>query len=440
MKHTFENDVLTIYPEGNIDTTNAESVGQEIDALIGEHSENALVLDMEDLKYISSAGLRQILRLKKKEKDFKVVNCSSEIYDIFEMTGFTEMMDISKAFRKMSVEGCQVIGEGSNGIVYRLNPDTIIKVYKNNDALDDIKRERELAKTALVLGVNTAIPFDVVNVGDKYGSVFELLSAKSLTALILEDKENRDKYIRIFADMLKDIHKTEVKEGVLPSAKQAAIGWVEWLNGHIPAETYDKLHAMVEAVPESNMMIHGDYHTNNVHYDNNEAILIDMDTLSVGHPLFEFSSIYLAFKGFGETDHTRTEKFLKIDYITAGYIFDKLIDYYFEGKDEAYKNSVVDKARVISYTRALRRTIKREPDNKTDIEHFHKQLIGLIVKISDTADVFIEKIPKFLFCMQIFYLRTKEQCKTGFLKDFSVPCFVQDPLHFFRKRHGFRIA
>ena len=39
--------------------------------------------------------------------------------------------------------------------------------------VDDIKRERELAKTALVLGVNTAIPFDVVKVGDKYGSVFE---------------------------------------------------------------------------------------------------------------------------------------------------------------------------------------------------------------------------------------------------------------------------
>ena len=164
MKNTFENNVLTIYPVGNVDTANAEQFGKEVDELRAQYPDGQLVLDMEELKYISSAGLRQILRLKKKEKDLKIINCSSEIYDIFEMTGFAEMMDISKGYRKMSVEGCEVIGEGSNGIVYRLNPDTIIKVYKNNDALEDIKRERELAKTALVLGVNTAIPFDVVKV------------------------------------------------------------------------------------------------------------------------------------------------------------------------------------------------------------------------------------------------------------------------------------
>lgn len=381
MKNAFENNVLTVYPEGNIDTTNAEEFGSQVDELLSQHPGCSLILDMDELNYISSAGLRQILRLKKKGMDLKIINCSPEIYDIFEMTGFAEMMDISKAFRKMSVEGCEVIGEGSNGIVYRLNPDTIIKVYKNNDALDDIKRERELAKTALVLGINTAIPFDVVMVGDKYGSVFELLSAKSLTRLILDEPENRDKYIKIFADMLKDIHNTEVKEGVLPSAKEAAIGWVEWLKEHIPAETYEKLHRLVEEVPESNMMIHGDYHTNNVHYDNTEAILIDMDTLSVGNPVFEFSSIFLAFKGFGELNPKATEEFLKIDYETAGYIFDKLVDYYFEGKDENYKKAAIEKAKTVGYCRILRRTIKREPEKTEAIEHFRKQLIDHVNKV-----------------------------------------------------------
>ena len=196
MKNTFENGVLTIYLEGNVDTSNAEEVGKEIDEIRNEHPDGKFVLDLQDLKYISSAGLRQILRLKKKEPEFKIINCSSEIYEIFDMTGFAEMMDIEKAYRQMSVEGCEKIGEGSNGVVYRLNPDTIIKVYKNNDALEDIKRERELAKTALVLGVNTAIPFDVVKVGDKFGSVFELLSAKSITKLIMADPDNKEKYVK----------------------------------------------------------------------------------------------------------------------------------------------------------------------------------------------------------------------------------------------------
>lgn len=385
MKNTYENDVLTIYLEGNVDTTNAEEVGKQIDEIRAEHPDGKLVLDLEDLKYISSAGLRQILRLKKKEPQFKIINCSSEIYEIFDMTGFAEMMDIEKGYRQVSVDGCEVIGEGSNGIVYRLNPDTIIKVYKNNDALEDIKRERELAKTALVLGVNTAIPFDVVKVGDKYGSVFELLSAKSITKLIIADPDNKDKYIKIFVDMLKEIHNTVVKEGVLPKQKDTALGWVEWLHDHLPAETYEKLHRMVEEIPDSNHMLHGDYHTNNVHYSNDEAILIDMDTLAVGNPVFELASIYLAYRGYGELDHTAVSEFLKIDWDTAGYILDKLVDMYFEGKDEAYKQEAMDKARVLGYTRMLRRTIKRHPDDTALIEHSRKNLIELVDKVDSLA-------------------------------------------------------
>ena len=385
MKSTFENDVLTIYAENRVDTTNAETFGKEIDEIRSSYPDGQLILDMDELKYISSAGLRQILRLKKKEKDLKIINCSSEVYEIFDMTGFTEMMDISKGYRKMSVDGCEVIGEGSNGIVYRLNPDTIIKVYKNSDALDDIKRERELAKTALVLGINTAIPFDVVKVGDKFGSVFELLSAKSLTKLIISEPENRDRYIKVFADLLKEIHGTEVKEGLLPSAKETALNWVKWLHDHIPAETYEKLYRLVDAVPESNHMIHGDYHTNNVHYANGEAILIDMDTLATGNPIFEFASIYLAFNGYGELDHSLIEKFLNMDYDTAVYIMNRLVDDYFDDKDEAYREEVMNKAKVIGYTRALRRTIKRTPDQKELIEHYKKQLIGFVDRTDSLA-------------------------------------------------------
>ena len=385
MRNTFENDVLTIYPEGNIDTSNAEQVGAEIDEIRNQYPNGKMVLDLEDLKYISSAGLRQILRLKKKEKDFSIINCSSDIYEVFEMTGFSEMMDISKGYRKMSVDGCEVIGEGSNGIVYRLNPDTIIKVYKNNDALDDIKRERELAKTALVLGVNTAIPFDVVKVGDHYGSVFELLSAKSITKLINLEPENKDKYIKVFADMLKEIHSTQVKEGTLPSGKDAAMRWVEWLQPHLPEETYSKLHKMVSDVPESNMMLHGDYHTNNVHYANNEAILIDMDTLAVGNPIFEFASIYLAFMGYGELDHSLVENFLGLSWEDANYVLYKLIDLYFEDKDEQFKKDVIEKARVVGYTRALRRTMKRHPEQTELIEHYKKGLIEAVDKVDSLA-------------------------------------------------------
>lgn len=158
MKHTCRDEILTISLTGRVDSSNAETVEAEIRAICQSDSAQALVLDAEDLQYISSAGLRVILRLRKSDPTLKIVNVSSEIYDIFDMTGFTEMLSIEKAYRRLSVEGCEVIGRGANGEVYRLDPDTIIKVYLNPDSLPDIHRERELARKAFVMGIPTAIP------------------------------------------------------------------------------------------------------------------------------------------------------------------------------------------------------------------------------------------------------------------------------------------
>ena len=384
MKYSCENEVLKITLDGNIDSSNADEVGKELETIRNENPATSAILDFENVKYISSAGLRQILKMRKQIKDLTLVNVSSEVYEIFSMTGFTDMMKVEKAYREISVEGCEKIGEGSNGIVYRINPDTIIKVYKNPDAVEEIKNERKLAKKALILGINTAISYDIVKVGDKYGSVFEMINAKSLTKLIKADEANQDHYIKIFADLLKEVHGTLVPKGELPDAKEKALEWVDYLNGHIPEETHAKLKSLVEAVPKDDHLIHGDYHTNNVHYADGEAILIDMDTLSVGHPVFEFSSIYLAFVGYGEIDVNKVEYFLNIPYAKANYIWKKLLEYYFEGTG-IDPQEVEDKAKVVGYARMLRRTIKREPENTALIDHSLKELI----KYVDKADTIV---------------------------------------------------
>ena len=193
-----------------------------------------MVLDAEKLEYISSAGLRVILRLRKQEPELAIVNASPEVYEIFEMTGFTEMMPVSRAYRRVSVDGCEVIGQGANGKVYRLDPETIIKVYLNPNSLPDIHWERELARKAFVLGIPTAIPYDVVKVGDGYGSVFELLNAKSFGSLIAEHPEEMDKYVKMYVDLLKKIHGTKVHPEDLRDMKSSwasARAWPCWCWG-----------------------------------------------------------------------------------------------------------------------------------------------------------------------------------------------------------------
>ncbi len=351
--------MLTAALIGHIDSSNATQAEQELDGLRQQAPEAAVVLDLERLTYISSAGLRVILRLRKAKPELRLINASPEVYEILEMTGFTEMIPVEKAYRRLSVEGCEVIGRGANGQVYRLDPDTIIKVYLNPDSLPDIHRERELARRAFVLGVPTAIPYDVVKVGDGYGSVFELLSAKSLAKLIAAAPEKLDEYVGIYVDLLKKIHATEVRPGDMPDMKAVALGWASDLRQWLPADQGEKLSALIQAVPEDHHMLHGDYHIKNVMLQDGEALLIDMDTLCMGHPVFEFASIFLAYLGFGELDHSVAESFLGVSYETCQAIWERTLRLYFGTEDAARLDDVAAKAKVIGYARLLRRTLRR---------------------------------------------------------------------------------
>ena len=385
MDFKMNENVMTLFFAGRIDSANAAAVGDEANGIIVENSPENVIIDIENLEYISSAGLRVVLGIRKKFPSLEIINASSDVYEIFEMTGFTEMIDIKKGYRKLSVDGCEVIGQGANGKVYRLDPDTIIKVYYNADALPDIHRERELARKAFVLGIPTAIPYDVVKVGDGYGSVFELLNAKSFAKLINAEPENLDKYVELYVDLLKKIHSTELKVGDMPDMKEVALNWASFLKDYLPEDKFNKLYSMVDEIPFNNHMMHGDYHIKNVMMQNGEVLLIDMDTLCMGNPVFEFASIFLAYCGYSENDHSISQSFLGIDHETSVAIWEKTIRLYFETDDEAKLEEISNKAKIIGYTRMMRRTIRRNgfdtEAGRRDIETCKNHIIELLDKV-----------------------------------------------------------
>ena len=373
-----KDNIFYIQLHGRIDSANAALVEEEILEAVSSCTCPAVVIDADDLAYISSAGLRVVLRLRKNRPELKIINASSAVYEIFEMTGFTEMIPVEKGYRKLSIEGCEVIGQGANGKVYRLDKDTIVKVYYNADALPEIQRERELARRAFILGIPTAIPYDVAKVGDSYGSVFELLNAKSFSKLIAEEPENLDKYVELYVDLLKKIHSTEVKPDDMPDQRAVVIDWVNFLKNYLEPGKWEKLHNMVEAVPVNHHMIHGDYHTKNVMMQNGEVLLIDMDTLSQGDPVFEFASIYNAFVGFYDFNHDAALDFQGFDYDTTITIWKKMLPLYFGTTDPDALKAVENKSAILGYARLMRRLIRRNgfdtEEGRKLIAHYKNQI------------------------------------------------------------------
>ena len=384
MNITYRTDksILYIAIEGRIDASNASLAEEQIFAIRKENEGKHTVIDADNLEYISSAGLRVILKIRKEEPKLAIINVAPEVYEVFDMTGFTDMVTIEKAYRRMSVEGCEFIAKGANGAVYRYDDETILKTYYSKDALPEIQQERESARKAFILGINTAIPYGIVRVGDGYGTVTELLNAVNITKLLCDDPVNIEKPVEYYVDLLKSIHAVEAEEGDFPDMRETALGWANFVADYIPEAQGKKLCALVEAIPKQNTMMHGDYHTNNIMIQNGEPILIDLDTLCVGHPIFELGSMYNAFLGFSSLDHNVIKSFMGYDHDTAKRFWNMSLKKYLGTDDEDFCRSVEEKAMIIGYTRLLRRSVRRpdEADSAAMVAHCKEMLTTLLAK------------------------------------------------------------
>lgn len=86
---------LNVALEGRLDTTTAPELEQSLKESMD--AANELTLDFAGLEYISSAGLRVLLSAHKtmmKKGGMKVVNANEMVKEVFEVTGFSDILDI----------------------------------------------------------------------------------------------------------------------------------------------------------------------------------------------------------------------------------------------------------------------------------------------------------------------------------------------------------
>lgn len=382
----YQDGLLTIFLCGSIDSNNANECEGAINEIISQYKVQDLILDMDSIVYISSAGLRIILRLMKRFAKLQIINLSSEVYDIFDMTGFTNMVDCKKAYRKYDVSNCKIIGEGAKGVVYRYNDDTIIKVYKDKNALEKIEKERALAKKAFILGVPTAISYDVAKVGDSYATVFELLDCKNMAEVMLAEPDKFEYYAKEYAHLLRTINDTETNDKDIPRAKNILYGWLDLAKNALGSDLYPKMKELVDGIKDNNNLVHGDYHTKNIMIMNNEMLLIDMDTLSVGNRITELAIVAFNFVTMNEFDNENSYKFIGINKEDAERFYDIFLNTYFDGKSKEEIEEINKKMRLLSYLRVISHTAKRNPDSEqiTMAKQKIKDAIG------DIKDLIIE--------------------------------------------------
>ena len=295
MKIKFECNTLTIYLSGRIDAGCAAVIENEITEALKQYPDSTLVFDAEGLKRISSAGLRVLLKFSKQSANKpEIINASKDVYDIFDVTGFTELFNVRKKLREISLDGLEVIGVGISATVYRLNPETIVKVFNNNQTLrhfplSKIENDRRISREVFLHDIPTAIPFDVVKAGEFYGIVYEMIEADSMSGVLRKHPERLNELSLKAAKLLKKFHATEFDEGTFRDARWYPHDMTRAIyeKGFISSEDRTEIDELIDRIPYRNTFVHCDFHPNNLLVRDDELIIIDVGEAGQGNPIID---------------------------------------------------------------------------------------------------------------------------------------------------------
>lgn len=325
---------LCIVLDERIDTSNIAEVETQISKAVEEADPDCIELNAKRLEFITSVGLRMLLKLVKQKKEVCVTEVSPEIYEIFEVTGFDNLLKIRRALREISIEGCKMIGKGGTAAVYRLNEDTIIKLYNDNVDYETIEKEKIYTRKAFELGMPCAISYDIVKCDEKYGIIYEMIHSNTLSEAMAQDPEHIEKYADEYAKLGRGIHELKADPEIYPRTVQIYHEEIELLAPYLEKEDIQVLHDFVEQVPETSTLIHGDFHPNNIMIQDGEYLMIDMADVSWGHPIYELACTYTSLVSIASKGDAFTKSMYGLTTDELLRVWNQFVKSYFEVNEQ----------------------------------------------------------------------------------------------------------
>ena len=291
-----------------------------------------------------------------------------------------------KKYREVSIDGCKLLGTGAKGEVYRYNDELVIKVYNQNNTYHDVEREIDQSRRAFILGIPTAISFGIVSVGDRYGAMFELVDSETVSRCIARAPGQVEAYAKIMADLACQIQAITVgKDDGFPKVTQRLHKYIDGGIAYVDNELEKRCRELIDTLPDSDNLVHGDFHTGNVFLQHGEALLIDMDRVATGDPTAEIADLYYFYVVLGEDDPKVVENFMGFDYATAKLFFRHFLRYYLGTDDEKIQNDIVEKASLICYIRLLCKLYKKGAPVGND-KQAAQRCIGKIRQLCEKLD------------------------------------------------------
>ncbi len=198
--------------------------------------------------------------------------------------------------KEINTEGMEIVGRGVSCEVYRVDEKKVLKLYFTNTPLSVIKEQYRIAKNAFAAGVPTAEVFDLVQCGKRYGVIFEYLTGKALAQEIGIDADKRLSYGTRLGVLLKQVHTADVEKGAFPTAEAIMEKLITMCGDFLTDKQADAIRAYWASFPGGGVLLHGDFHENNIMLQDGTLRLIDLDNMHIGSPFFDFAQMYGTYK------------------------------------------------------------------------------------------------------------------------------------------------
>ena len=326
--HT-QGDIITVVLHGHLDATHAPTLEAQLPA----QGMRELVLDFAQCLFVSSAGLRTILvahrRMASAGGRLVVRNPSAAVREVFDLTGLSKVITLVTTTREISIDGCELLSSGVCGECFRLDGETVVKLYKDGVDIGMAEQEKKYAKAAFVLGIPTAISYDVVKCGTRSGIVFELLNAELFSAVIRRDPQQIHAHAKRLADLATSLHAATGDAEVLPQLKDRIRGYINQLGDVFSPAEISLLLERLDAIPDAHTCVHFDLHSSNIMVQGGELVIIDMGDFSIGSNLFDIGLIYMI---YGVQELGICELATKIDTASGVAFWNSFEQHYFAGR------------------------------------------------------------------------------------------------------------
>lgn len=247
--------------------------------------------------------------------------------------------------KEISIAGCEFLASGFAGECFKMNEETVIKLYYDFIKPELVLNEKKFAKAAFVIGIPTAISFEVVKCQNRLGVVYEMLNAANLNKLLNLNPRNTSEYAVVFSDISKIIHTTKDVRNIFPKAKEMYQFYVG--TQHITTSAQKQvILAFIERIPDADTCIHGDLHAANVMIDREGPKVIDMGDFSIGTPWFDIGHAYNIYYAGAANGVSQLVAGMNPEDALA--FWNEYLNAYFDDPDQQTKVAIMQKAKLFS--------------------------------------------------------------------------------------------